>query len=76
MMLGSGDAVDVDANDLLSELTAADPTTTPPPETENGTPALDIHTIPLEPSTQFTEDPPSSLETQTPQGDIFLEKGK
>jgi hypothetical protein len=89
MMLGNDDAVTVDASDLLAELAGSDnsesaePTHAPPPETENGTPALDIHTIPLEqseelldplePSTQFTEDPPSSLETQTPQGDIFLE---
>jgi hypothetical protein len=76
MMLGTDSAVDVDANDLLSELTAADPTHAPPPETENGTPALDIHTIPLEPSQEFTdptEDPPSSQQMPTPQGDIFLE---
>ena len=76
MMLGTDSAVDVDANDLLSELTAADPTTTPPPETENGTPTLDEHTIPLEQSQSFLEDPPSSLELSAPQGDIFLEKGK
>lgn len=89
MMLGNDDSVTVDATDLLAELAgsdnseSADPTHAPPPETSNGTPALDIHTIPLEqseelldplePSTQFTEDPPSPLETQTPQGDIFLE---
>ena len=76
MMLGSGDAVEVDANDLLSELTAADPTTAPPPETVDGTPADSIHTIPLEPSQEFTdptEDPPSSLDSSTPQGDIFSE---
>jgi hypothetical protein len=73
MMLGSGDAVEVDANDLLSELTAADPTHAPPPESENGTPADSIHTIPHEQSDEFTEDPPSSLKSSTPQGDIFLE---
>jgi hypothetical protein len=76
MMLGSGDAQEVDANDLLSELTAADPTTHPPCHSDNGTPTLDEHTIPLEPSQSFsdpTEDPPSSLDLPTPQGDIFSE---
>lgn len=79
MMLSSGDAVEVDANDLLAELTNtqdAEPTHAPPPETENGTPALDIHTIPHEQSQSFLEDPPSSQQMPTPQGDIFLEKGK
>jgi hypothetical protein len=73
MMLGSGDAVEVDANDLLSELTAADPTHAPPPETVDGTPVDSIHTIPHEQSDEFTEDPPLPLESSTPQGDIFLE---
>jgi phage terminase small subunit len=82
IMLDNDSAVDVDANDLLSELTAADPTAPPPPETENGTPPSHEHTIPLKQSQsftdeddpdQFTEDPPVSLETQTHQGDIFLE---
>ena len=76
IMLGTDSAVDVDANDLLSELTAADPTTTPPPETDSGTPPACQHTIPLEQSPDFMEDPPSSQELSTPQGDIFLEKGK
>lgn len=75
MMLGTDSAVDVDANDLLSELTASDPTVPPPPETENGTPADSIHTIPHEPSPDFMEDPPSYQQTPTPQGDIFLEDG-
>jgi len=73
MMLGTDSAVDVDANDLLSELTAADPTHSPPPETENGTPADHVHTIPHEPSDDLSEDPPISKNTQHPQGDIFLE---
>jgi hypothetical protein len=82
MMLSTDDAETVDASDLLAELAGSDnsesdePTHAPPPETSDGTPALDIHTIPHEPSTQFTEDPPSSLDLPTPQGDIFLEKGK
>jgi hypothetical protein len=73
MMLGTDSAVEVDANDLLSELTAADPTHAPPPETENETPPCHVHTIPLEQSQSFLEDPPMSLDSSTPQGDIFLE---
>ena len=76
MMLGSGDAVEVDANDLLSELTGGEPTHAPPPETSDGTPADHVHTIPLEPSQSFSdseEDPPLSEDLPTPQGDIFLE---
>ena len=83
MMLSSGDAVEVDANDLLSELTGSDPTHAPPPETENGTPADHIHTIPLKPSQSFsdeiehplqsTEPTPMSLESAPTPGDIFLE---
>lgn len=79
MMLSSDDAVDVDASDLLTELVGADPTVPPPPEMQNGTPATDLHTIPLEPSQSFSdseEDPPLSEDLPTPQGDIFLEKGK
>ena len=81
MMLSSDDAVDVDASDLLTELVGApaDPTVPPPPENQNGTPAADLHTIPHEQSQSFSdseEDPPLSQELQTPQGDIFLEKGK
>lgn len=78
MMLSSDDAIDVDASDLLTELVgaSADPTVPPLPETENGTPADHVHTIPLKQSQFFsdpTEDPPSSQQTPTPQGDIFLE---
>jgi hypothetical protein len=79
MMLGSDDAVTVDASELLAELTNSpdsDPTAPPPCHSDNGTPTLDEHTIPLEPSQSFsnpTEDPPSSQELPTPQGDIFLE---
>ena len=75
MMLGNDDAETVDANDLLSELTASDPTHAPPPETKNGTPADHVHTIPHEPSDDLSEDPPISKNTQHPQGDIFLEDG-
>jgi len=73
MMLSTGDAVEVDANDLLSELVSSDPTVPQPPEYENGTPADHVHTIPHEPSDDLSEDPPVSKNTQHPQGDIFLE---
>jgi hypothetical protein len=85
MMLGSSDAVTVDANDLLSELSGdanlatSDPTVPHPCHFDNGTPTLDVHTIPLEQHQDIldpTEDPPLPLESPTPQGDIFLEKGK
>jgi phage terminase small subunit len=75
MMLSSDDAVDVDASDLLTELVGApdDPTVPPPCHSDNGTPTIIEHTIPLEQSEELLEDPPSSLESSTPQGDIFLE---
>ena len=85
MMLGNDDAETVDATDLLAELSAkenppdSDPTAPPPCHFDNGTPTLDGHTIPHEPPQSFAdsqEDPPLPLETPTPQGDIFLEKGK
>jgi hypothetical protein len=81
MMLSNDDAVDVDASDLLTELVGApdNPTVPPPPEMQNGTPRIAEHTIPLKPSQSFSdseEDPPLSEDLPTPQGDIFLEKGK
>ena len=78
MMLSSDDAVDVDASDLLTELVgpSADPTHGAPPQNENGTPATNLHTIPLEQSLDLLEDPPLPLETPTPQGDIFFEEKK
>ena len=82
MMLGSDSAQEVDATDLLSELAGdekqpdPDPTAPPPCHFDNGTPTLDVHTIPHEQSGDFLEDPPLPLESPTPQGDIFLEKGK
>jgi len=82
MMLGTDDAVTVDATDLLAELAGdanqpcLDPTAPPPCQSDNGTPADSIHTIPLEQSGDFSEDPPLPLDSSTPQGDIFLEKGK
>jgi hypothetical protein len=83
IMLGNDDAQEVDANDLLSELTAADPTHAPPPESENGTPPCHVHTIPLEPSQDFSDEleqpilssepTPMPLEKAPTPGDIFLE---
>lgn len=83
MMLGTDSAVEVDANDLLSELTGSDPTHAPPPETSDGTPADHVHTIPLEQSQSFsdeieqpiksTEPTPMPLESAPTPGDIFLE---
>ena len=85
IMLDNDSAVDVDANDLLSELTAADPTAPPPPETDCGTPADHEHTIPHKPPHSFSdleqpilssEPTPMPLEKAPTRGDIFLEKGK
>jgi len=83
MMLGSGDAQEVDANDLLSELTASDPTHAPPPETDSGTPPSCEHTIPLKPSDNLLDDleqpilssepTPMPLEKSPTPGGIFLE---
>ena len=86
MMLGSGDAVEVDASELLAELTNppdSDPTAPPPCHSDNGTPPACEHTIPLEPSQSFsdeleqplksTEPTPMSLESSPTPGDIFLE---
>jgi hypothetical protein len=88
MMLGSDDAVTVDASDLLAELAGDsqpddDPTAPPPCHSDNGTPTLDEHTIPLEQSQDLLEpelyeyapgeDPPMSLESSPTPGDIFSE---
>ena len=86
MMLGSDDAVTVDASDLLAELSnqqSDDPTTHPPCQSDNGTPADCEHTIPLKQSQSFldeleqpilsTEPTPMPLESAPTRGDIFLE---
>jgi hypothetical protein len=76
MMLSTDDAQEVDASELLAELTNtpdSDPTAPPPCHSDNGTPTLDVHTIPLKQSQEFLEDPPLPLDLPTPQGDIFLE---
>ena len=79
MMLSSDDAQEVDANDLLSELTAADPTHAPPPESDCGTPPACEHTIPLEQSQDLlepilsSEPTPMPLEKSPTPGGIFSE---
>jgi phage terminase small subunit len=83
IMLSNDDAQEVDANDLLSELTAADPTHAPPPESVNGTPPCHVHTIPLEPSQDFSDEleqpilssepTPMPLEKAPTPGGIFSE---
>ncbi len=82
MMLGTNDAQEVEANDLLAELAGSDsaaaephPAGTPPnPEWDSGS---HEHSIPHEPSQEFTEapseTPPLSSETEDPGGDIFGE---
>ncbi len=82
MMLGTNDAQEVDATELLAELAGDDsaaaephPTGTPPnAERDSG---AHVHTNPLEPSqmeTDPSETPPLPPETPTPRGDIFGEK--
>ena len=89
MMLSTNDAQDVDATDLLAELTGnnlatAEPhpeATTPNPEWDSGS---HEHSIPHTPPSTFTEPdesshpsetPPLSSETADPRGDIFGENG-
>ncbi len=88
MMLGTQDAVDVDADSLLAEIAGSDSAGDAPHRTGT-TPNQDwdsdshVHTTPHEPSQQFpdpdpdtdpSEHPPSVPESSTPQGDIFGEK--
>ena len=77
LMLGSQDAVDVDADSLLAELSGDDSAGAEPhsaPTTPNAEWDSDSHehTIPLEPSPAETT--PLSQESPTPRGDIFGEK--
>jgi len=73
MMLGSADAVDVDADSLLEELSGPEPHPGATPQDAEWDSGSHIHTIPHEPSPHLSEDPPSPSETQTPGGDIFGE---
>lgn len=84
MMLGTADAQDVDATELLAELSEDGPHGGGIPPNAKRDSGADVHSNELEPSQSFSdtedagessEDPPSSLETQTPGGDIFGEKG-
>ena len=84
MMLGTNDAQEVEANDLLAELTGNNlateephPVPTPPnAERDSGS---HEHSIPHTPSQDFaepsdipaSETPPLSSETEDPRGDIF-----
>lgn len=73
MMLGSADAVDVDADSLLEELSGPEPHPIPTPQDAEWDSDAHIHTIPHEPTPHLSEDPPSPSETQAPGGDIFGE---
>jgi hypothetical protein len=86
MMLSTDDAQEVDASDLLAELSNQqydEPTVPPPCQSDNGTPADCEHTIPLKPSQSFldeleqpilsTEPTPMPLESAPTRGGIFLE---
>jgi phage terminase small subunit len=78
MMLASSDVQDIDANELLQELTADGPHPTGTPPNAEWDSGLDVHTIPLErfpPEFDPSEDPPSPSETHTPRGDISGENG-
>ena len=77
LMLGSKDAVDVDADSLLAEIAGEDSAGAEPhhaPTTPNAEWDSDSHehTIPLEPSPAETT--PLSQQSQPPGGDIFGEK--
>lgn len=84
LMLGTKDAQEVDADSLLEELAGADTHRTGMPPNQEWDSDAHVHTNPHEaphrkmdphePSPQFSEDPPSASETQTPEGDIFGEK--
>jgi hypothetical protein len=89
MMLGSNDAQDVDATDLLAELTGNNLATEEPhpeatPQAEQCDSGSHVHSIPHTPPSTFTEPdesshasetPPLSSETEDPRGDIFGENG-
>jgi len=73
MMLGSADAVEVDADSLLEELSGPEPHPGATPQDAEWDSDAHIHTIPHEPTPHLSEDPPSPSETQAPGGDIFGE---
>ena len=89
LMLNTNDAIDVDANELLAELTDAEPHPGgTPPNTKRDSDAR-VHSIPHEQSQDISDPPkksrkrsagkskeptPISLETPNPGGDIFSGK--
>jgi hypothetical protein len=88
MMLDTSDAVTVDATDLLAELVgdnspdSDEPTVPAPPVFANGTPPDQLHTIPHEPSNDFSDEAgspipqqstPLHLQNEDGGGDIFSE---
>jgi len=84
MMLGTADAQDVDANELLAELAGPEPHPEGTPQDAEWDSGAHMHTIPHEPtphisdpgdvSSDPSDTPPSSLEMQIPRGDISGEK--
>jgi hypothetical protein len=83
MMLGSADAVDVDADSLLVELAGDEPHRTPTPQDAEWDSAAHVHSNEHIPPPSFSdsedvllspsETPPSSAETGDGEGDIFGE---
>jgi hypothetical protein len=79
MMLSTHDAQDVDATELLAELSEDGPHGGGIPPNAERDSGADVHSNPLEQippesvSPESSEHPPSSSETQTPRGDIFGE---
>ena len=83
MMLGTSDAVDVEANDLLAELAGDEPHPAPTPQDAEWDSGAHVHTIPHKASPDFSdlapesptgETPPLSAETGHTGGDIFAGK--
>ena len=83
LMLGTSDAVDVEANDLLAELAGDEPHPAPTPPNAERDSAAHVHSNEHEPPQQFSdpapesptgETPPLSAETGHTGGDIFGEK--
>jgi hypothetical protein len=79
MMLSTHDAQDVDATELLAELSAEEPHGGGIPPNAKRDSGADVHSNQLEQippesvSPESSEHPPSPSETQTPRGDIFGE---
>jgi hypothetical protein len=83
MMLGSADAQDVEANELLQELAGDEPHPAPTPPSAERDSGAHVHSIPHIPPQSFSdspaefptgETPPLSCETEDPRGGIFGEK--